>query len=32
VPALLALTDVAKMCGYALGLADRFTGRVRPGQ
>jgi glycosyltransferase involved in cell wall biosynthesis len=30
VPALLAFTDVAKMCGYALGLADRLTGRVRP--
>jgi glycosyltransferase involved in cell wall biosynthesis len=32
VPALLAFTDVAKMCGYALGLADRLTGRVRPHQ
>ena len=32
VPALLAFTDIAKMCGYALGLADRITGRVRPGQ
>ncbi len=30
VPAVLAFTDVAKMCGYALGLADRLTGRVRP--
>jgi len=30
VPALLAFTDVAKMWGYALGLADRLTGRVRP--
>ena len=30
VPALLAFTDIAKMCGYALGLADRLTGRVRP--
>jgi glycosyltransferase involved in cell wall biosynthesis len=30
VPALLAFTDVAKMCGYVLGLADRLTGRVRP--
>ena len=29
-PALLALTDVAKMTGYALGLADRLTGRVQP--
>jgi hypothetical protein len=29
VPALLAFTDVAKMWGYALGLADRLTGRVR---
>jgi glycosyltransferase involved in cell wall biosynthesis len=32
VPALLAFTDLAKMCGYALGVADRITGRVRPGQ
>ena len=32
VPALLALTDAAKICGYALGLADRLTGRVRPAQ
>ena len=32
VPALLAFTDVAKMWGYALGLADRLTGRVRPNQ
>jgi glycosyltransferase involved in cell wall biosynthesis len=31
VPALLAFTDVAKMWGYALGLADRLTGRVRSG-
>lgn len=30
VPALLAFTDVAKMCGYVLGLADRFTGGGRP--
>jgi glycosyltransferase involved in cell wall biosynthesis len=30
VPALLAFTDVAKMWGYALGLADRLAGRVRP--
>jgi hypothetical protein len=30
VPALLAFTDVAKMWGYTLGLADRLTGRVRP--
>ncbi|MEP6759032.1 MAG: glycosyltransferase [Actinomycetota bacterium] len=29
-PALLALTDLAKMTGYALGLADRLTGRVQP--
>jgi glycosyltransferase involved in cell wall biosynthesis len=29
-PALLAFTDVAKMTGYALGLADRLTGRVHP--
>ena len=29
-PALLAFTDVAKLCGYALGLADRLSGRVRP--
>ena len=29
VPALLAFTDVAKMWGYALGLADRLT-RPRP--
>lgn len=32
VPALLAFTDVAKMCGYALGLLDRIGGRVRAGQ
>jgi glycosyltransferase involved in cell wall biosynthesis len=32
VPALLAFTDVAKMCGYALGLADRLAGRVPPAQ
>jgi glycosyltransferase involved in cell wall biosynthesis len=31
-PALLAFTDAAKMCGYALGLADRLTGRVGPAQ
>jgi glycosyltransferase involved in cell wall biosynthesis len=31
-PALLAFTDAAKMCGYALGVADRLTGRVRPPQ
>lgn len=31
-PALLAFTDVAKMCGYLLGVADRLTGRVRPPQ
>ncbi len=31
-PALLAYTDVAKMCGYALGVVDRLTGRVRPPQ
>jgi glycosyltransferase involved in cell wall biosynthesis len=30
VPLLLACTDIAKMWGYALGLADRLTGRVRP--
>jgi glycosyltransferase involved in cell wall biosynthesis len=30
VPALLAFTDLAKMCGYALGLADRLGGRVGP--
>jgi glycosyltransferase involved in cell wall biosynthesis len=29
VPALLAYTDVAKIWGYALGLADRLSGRVR---
>jgi len=29
-PALLAFTDVAKMTGYALGLADRLAGRVQP--
>ena len=29
-PALLAFTDVAKLCGYALGLVDRLSGRVRP--
>jgi glycosyltransferase involved in cell wall biosynthesis len=32
VPVLLAFTDAAKMCGYALGLADRLTGRVDPAQ
>jgi glycosyltransferase involved in cell wall biosynthesis len=32
VPALLAFTDAAKMCGYTLGLRDRLTGRVRPAQ
>jgi glycosyltransferase involved in cell wall biosynthesis len=32
VPGLLAFTDAAKMCGYALGLADRIAGRVGPGQ
>jgi glycosyltransferase involved in cell wall biosynthesis len=31
-PALLALTDIAKLSGYALGVADRLTGRVRPPQ
>ena len=30
VPALLAFTDIAKMCGYARGLVDRLTGRVQP--
>jgi glycosyltransferase involved in cell wall biosynthesis len=30
VPALLAFTDAAKMWGYARGLADQLTGRVRP--
>ena len=30
-PALLAFTDVAKLCGYVLGLADRLSGRVQPG-
>ena len=30
VPALLAFTDIAKMWGYAWGLADRLAGRVRP--
>ena len=30
IPALLAYTDVAKIWGYALGLADRLSGRVRP--
>jgi hypothetical protein len=30
VPALLAFTDVAKLTGYAMGLADRMTGRIRP--
>lgn len=30
VPALLALTDAAKIAGYAAGLADRARGRVRP--
>jgi glycosyltransferase involved in cell wall biosynthesis len=29
VPALLAFTDVAKMWGYVLGLADRLTGRTK---
>jgi glycosyltransferase involved in cell wall biosynthesis len=32
VPALLAFTDAAKMSGYALGVADRLSGRVKPGQ
>ena len=32
VPALLAFTDAAKMCGYILGLRDRSSGRVRPAQ
>jgi cellulose synthase/poly-beta-1,6-N-acetylglucosamine synthase-like glycosyltransferase len=31
-PVLLAFTDMAKLCGYALGVADRLTGRVRPPQ
>ncbi len=31
-PALLGLSDVAKMWGYVLGLADRLTGRVQPPQ
>jgi glycosyltransferase involved in cell wall biosynthesis len=31
-PALLAFADVAKMCGYALGTADRLAGRVTPPQ
>ena len=30
VPALMAFTDVAKMAGYAAGLADRVTGAGRP--
>ena len=30
VPVLLAFTDAAKMWGYALGLADRLTGRAKP--
>jgi glycosyltransferase involved in cell wall biosynthesis len=30
VPLLLAFTDIAKMVGYGLGLADRLTGRVGP--
>jgi glycosyltransferase involved in cell wall biosynthesis len=30
VPVLLAFTDAAKMWGYALGLADRLTGRAEP--
>ncbi len=30
VPALLGFTDIAKMCGYVLGLVDRLTGRVHP--
>jgi glycosyltransferase involved in cell wall biosynthesis len=29
-PALLGFTDLAKMTGYALGLADRVRGRVAP--
>ena len=29
IPALLAFTDVAKMYGYALGLADRLSGAAR---
>ena len=31
-PLLLAYTDAAKMWGYALGVADRLTGRIRPPQ
>jgi glycosyltransferase involved in cell wall biosynthesis len=31
-PVLLAFTDLAKLCGYGLGVADRLTGRVRPPQ
>ena len=31
-PALLAFTDAAKMCGYALGLRDRWIGRGRSHQ
>jgi hypothetical protein len=31
-PLLLAFTDVAKLCGYALGVSDRLSGRVRPPQ
>jgi cellulose synthase/poly-beta-1,6-N-acetylglucosamine synthase-like glycosyltransferase len=31
-PLLLAFTDVAKLFGYALGVADRLRGRVRPPQ
>ena len=30
VPALMAFTDVAKMAGYAAGLADRLGGAGRP--
>jgi glycosyltransferase involved in cell wall biosynthesis len=30
VPALLLFTDMAKMYGYARGLADRLGGRVQP--
>ena len=28
VPALMGWIDTAKMCGYALGLADRLSGVV----
>jgi Glycosyl transferase family 2 len=31
VPALMAWIDSAKLAGYAIGLADRRDGRVRPG-